>query len=180
MAAVLPLEVTLSTENGLSDRRNEMTNMSQGFASRGAHRVVLALTIVLLSGGYAHAQQKRVVPGPKELPYSEGVVVGNTLYIAGQGGTDESGKLKPGGIGPETQATLENLAKVVNAAGFELKDVVAVTVYLADLKEFSEMNKVYRKIHPRPQADAHDRAGCRLVRQCTHRNLGNSCEAAIA
>jgi 2-iminobutanoate/2-iminopropanoate deaminase len=151
MAAVLPLEVTLSTENGLSDRRKEMTNMSQGFASRGARRLVLALTIVLLSSGYAHAQQKRVVPGPKELPYSEAIVVGNTLYIAGQGGTDESGKLKPGGIGPETQATLENLANVVKAAGFELKYVVAVTVYLADMKEFSEMNKVCRKFMPDPK-----------------------------
>lgn len=125
--------------------------MCQGFASRGARRVVLALTFMLLSGGYAHAQQRRVVPGPKEFPYSEGIVVGKTLYIAGQQGIDESEKLKPGGIGPETRAALENLAKVVKAAGFELKDVVAVTVYLADMKEFSEMNKVYRSFMTDPK-----------------------------
>ena len=62
-------------------------------------------------------------------------MVGNTLYIAGQEGEDENGKLKTGGIGPEPQGALENLAKLVKAAGFELKDVVSVTVYLVDIKE---------------------------------------------
>ena len=37
------------------------------------------------------------------------IVVGNTLYIAGQEGEEENGKLKVGGIGPETQGALENL-----------------------------------------------------------------------
>lgn len=124
--------------------------MNPRIANRGARWVLLALSFMLLNE-YSHAQQKRVVPGPKELPYSEGIVVGNTLYIAGQEGEDESGKLKPGGIGPETQATLENLTKVVKAAGFELKDVVAVTVYLTDFREFSEMNKVYRRFMPDPK-----------------------------
>jgi len=59
--------------------------------------------------------------------------------------------LKPGGIGPQTRATLENLAKVVKAAGFELKDVVSVTVYLADIREFEAMNKVYREFMPEPK-----------------------------
>ena len=125
--------------------------MNPSIARRATRWSVLAWTLTLLSCGYAHAQQKRVVPGPKEFPYSEGIVVGNTLYIAGQQGIDESEKLKPGGIGPETRAALENLAKVVKAAGFELKDVVAVTVYLADIKEFSEMNKVYRSFMPDPK-----------------------------
>jgi len=79
------------------------------------------------------------------------IVVGNTLYIAGQEGEEENGKLKVGGIGPETQGALENLAKVVKAAGFELSDVVSVTVYLADIKEFEAMNKVYRAFMPNPK-----------------------------
>lgn len=98
-----------------------------------------------------YGQQKQVIPGPKGFPYSDGIVVGNTLYVAGQGGEDENGKLKPGGIGPETRATLENLTKVVKAAGFELKDVVSVTVYLADIREFEAMNKVYREFMPEPK-----------------------------
>ena len=89
------------------------------------------------------------------------IVVGNTLYIAGQEGEDENGKLKVGGIGPETQGALENLAKVVKAAGFELSDVVSVTVYLADIKEFEAMNKVYRAFMPNPKAT---RATVQVVR----------------
>jgi len=93
-----------------------------------AHWALLTAMFVSLSSVTAYAQQKRVVPGPKGFPYSDGIVVGDTLYIAGQQGIDENDKLKSGGIGPETQAALKNLAKVVRAAGFELKDVVAVTV----------------------------------------------------
>jgi 2-iminobutanoate/2-iminopropanoate deaminase len=85
------------------------------------------------------------------LPFSDGVIAGNTLYIAGQEGTDEAGKLTAGGIGPETKATLDNIQKVLKAAGFELKDIVSVTVYLADIHEFGEMNKVYKNVLPDPK-----------------------------
>jgi 2-iminobutanoate/2-iminopropanoate deaminase len=85
------------------------------------------------------------------LPFSDGIVVGNTLYIAGTEGTDETNELKPGGIGPETQAALENIEKVVKQAGFEMADIVSVTVYLADIKEFPDMNKVYKSVMPDPK-----------------------------
>jgi 2-iminobutanoate/2-iminopropanoate deaminase len=85
------------------------------------------------------------------LPFSDGVVAGNTLYIAGQEGTDDSGKLAAGGIGPETKAALDNIAKVLKAAGFEMKDIVSVTVYLADIHDFPEMNKVYKGVLPDPK-----------------------------
>src|ERR1044071_8494259 len=86
-------------------------------------------TILLVGSLICVAQQRRVihVPGePKSLPFSSGIVTGNTLYVAGQQGTDQNGKLRAGGTGPETQATLENIEKIVKAAGFELKDIVAV------------------------------------------------------
>jgi 2-iminobutanoate/2-iminopropanoate deaminase len=85
------------------------------------------------------------------LPFSDGIVAGNTLYVAGQEGTDDAGKLAPGGTAAETKAALENIEKVLKAAGFELKDVVSVTVYLADIKDFPEMNKVYKTILPDPK-----------------------------
>jgi 2-iminobutanoate/2-iminopropanoate deaminase len=113
--------------------------------------LVLSLVFLLLGVISTYGQQRQVIPGPKGVAYSGGIVVGNTLYIAGQEGEDENGKLKTGGIGPETQGALENLAKIVKAAGFELKDVVSVTVYLADIKEFEAMNKVYREFMPDPK-----------------------------
>jgi 2-iminobutanoate/2-iminopropanoate deaminase len=85
------------------------------------------------------------------LPFSDGIVAGSTLYVAGQEGTDDSGKLASGGIGPETTAALDNIQKTLKAAGFELKDVVNVTVYLADIHEFPEMNKVYKSVMPDPK-----------------------------
>ena len=114
-------------------------------------QVLLSLAFLLLAGISAYGQQKRVIAGPKGFPYSGGIVVGKTLYIAGQEAEDDNGNLKARGIEPETRGALENLAKVVKAAGFELKDVVSVTVYLADLKEFEAMNKVYRELMPDPK-----------------------------
>ena len=73
------------------------------------------------------------------------------MYVAGQEGTDEQNKLAPGGITAETKAALENIRKVVKAAGFELNDIVSVTVYLADIHDFGDMNKVYREFMPDPK-----------------------------
>ncbi|MGE5207086.1 MAG: RidA family protein [Chlamydiota bacterium] len=111
--------------------------------------VLALLCLPLAESGYA--QHKKVIAGGEGLPFSDGIVVGNTLYISGQQGTDQHGKLKAGGISQETQATLENIAEIVKQAGFELKDIVAVNVYLADINEFAEMNKVYKSFLPDPK-----------------------------
>lgn len=113
---------------------------------------VIALGISFISVPSAAQEHKAVNLSPQRgLPFSDGVVVGNTLYVAGQQGTDAFDKLVAGGIGPETQQTLENIQKVLKAAGFQLKDVVSVTVYLADIHEFPDMNKVYKTVMPDPK-----------------------------
>ncbi|HZQ24459.1 MAG TPA: RidA family protein [Terriglobales bacterium] len=119
-----------------------------------SRRIPFLLLILCLCTPFAGAQQKRAIsiPGiPKDLPFSPGIVAGDTLYVAGQEGTDDSGKLKAGGIAAETQAALENIEKVCKAAGFETKDIVSVTVFLADIHEFGDMNKVYRNFLPDPK-----------------------------
>ena len=121
------------------------------------HRLVLlGLSFVLTiapAWERTYSQDRRAVnlAPARGLPFSDGIVAGNTLYVAGQEGTDDSGKLAAGGIGPETKVALENIEKVVKAAGFELKDITSVTVYLADIHEFGEMNKVYRSVMPDPK-----------------------------
>lgn len=118
-------------------------------------RIVLSLfVLVLLAGAQAgSAEERRVVklPGTANLPFSDGVVAGDTLYVAGQEGIDESGKLVPGGIGAESKATLARIDKIVQAAGFDLKDIVSVTVYLADIHDFPEMNIAYKAVMPDPK-----------------------------
>ena len=120
-------------------------------------RLFLFVAVFLLAIGFvcssAYGQERKAVNlgAARGLPFSDGIVAGNTMYVAGQEGTDESGKLAAGGIGPETTAALDNIQKTLKAGGFELKDVVNVTVYLADIHEFPEMNKVYKSVMPDPK-----------------------------
>jgi 2-iminobutanoate/2-iminopropanoate deaminase len=106
-----------------------------------------------MAAGRPLSSAKRAInpPGTAEgLPFSNGILVGNTLYVAGQEGLD-NGKLRPGGIGPETQAALENTKKIVESADLKMEDVVSVNVYLADIGDFGEMNKVYTTFFPPPR-----------------------------
>lgn len=115
--------------------------------------VIIVFAVGVAAAPDCRAQEHKAIKlsGTTGLPFSDGVVVGNTLYVAGQEGTDDQGKLAAGGIAAETKAALDNINKVVKAAGFELKDVVSVTVYLADIHEFGDMNKVYREFMPDPK-----------------------------
>jgi 2-iminobutanoate/2-iminopropanoate deaminase len=123
---------------------------------RNLCRLMFVAAIVLvtaLAGVQAGAQDKKVVnlDPARGLPFNDGIVAGNTLYVAGQEGTDSSGKLAAGGIGPETTAALDNIQKIVKAAGFQMSDIVNVTIYLADIKEFPDMNKIYKTVMPDPK-----------------------------
>jgi 2-iminobutanoate/2-iminopropanoate deaminase len=123
----------------------------------GLFRLFLCAFAIVLTVGVtaqrSYAQERKAInlSPNRGLPFSDGIVAGNTLYLAGTEGTDASDKLVAGGIGPETAAALENIQKVLKAAGFELKDVVSVTVYLADIHEFPDMNKVYKSVLPDPK-----------------------------
>ncbi len=115
---------------------------------------VLGLALITASAWQlSQAQEHKAInlSNAKGLPFSDGIIAGNTLYVAGQEGSDETGKLAAGGIAAETKAALDNVEKVLKAAGYELKDVVSVTVYLADIKDFPEMNKVYKTVLPDPK-----------------------------
>lgn len=124
--------------------------------TRTARLLFWIFAIILATGvsaqrGYSQEPKAVNLSPARGLPFSDGIVAGNTLYIAGQEGTDASDKLVAGGIGPETSAALDNIQRVLKAAGFELKDVVSVTVYLADIHEFPDMNKIYKSLMPDPK-----------------------------
>ncbi|MGH9503982.1 MAG: RidA family protein [Terriglobales bacterium] len=120
------------------------------------HVVLGVLVLMLFAQSVtltSFAQERRAIklPGTEGFPFSDGVIAGDTLYVAGQEGIDDKGKLTPGGIGAETQAALANIEKVVKEAGFEMKDIVSVTVFLADIHEFPDMNKAYKAVMPDPK-----------------------------
>ena len=77
-------------------------------------------------------------------PYSQGILAEKFLFVAGQTGTDpKTGKL-PDGVAAQTRQTLESIKAIVEAAGTSLDNVVRVGVYLRDINDFGEMNKVYQ------------------------------------
>ena len=80
---------------------------------------------------------------PSARTLSDFVRVGNILYLSGKLGTDSAGNLAPGGIGPETKATLENIKTVLEKNGSSMDNVIKCTVMLTDIKEWADMNTVY-------------------------------------
>jgi 2-iminobutanoate/2-iminopropanoate deaminase len=83
------------------------------------------------------------VPGQRPLPFAEAVRVGEMLYLSGQLGTDSTGQLVPGGIGPEMRQALTNVATVLARHRATLAQVIKCTVMLADIGEWAAMNEVY-------------------------------------
>jgi 2-iminobutanoate/2-iminopropanoate deaminase len=81
--------------------------------------------------------------GMKNLPFSEAVRVGNILYLSGHIGIDSAMKLIPGGIAAETRQVMENIKATLERYGSSIDHVIKVTVMLADMKEWEEMNNVY-------------------------------------
>lgn len=77
---------------------------------------------------------------------SSAVRVGNTLYLSGALGTDSTGKLAEGGIGPETRQTLENIRRTLERSGSSIDRVVKCTVFLVDMTEWAAMNAEYVKV----------------------------------
>ena len=85
------------------------------------------------------------VPKPGA-PYSQAIVAGDTIYVAGQGAfRADTGQMVSGGIEEQTAGTLENIKAILEAAGASMDDVVKVNVYLADLGDFAKMNEVYKR-----------------------------------
>jgi len=108
----------------------------------------LAGLLAVLTSGSAFAQ---AVGFTKGMPFSDGYVAGNTLYVAGQQGPDEHGKVTDTDITLQTTNAIAAIEKVVKQAGFQMSDIVSVTVYITDLIDVPAMNKVYIKLMPDPK-----------------------------
>jgi 2-iminobutanoate/2-iminopropanoate deaminase len=77
-------------------------------------------------------------------PYSQGVVINNTLYTAGQVGIDPAtGQLITINIIKETNQVMHNLMHILKEAGMDFSNVVKTTIFLKDMNNFSVMNEVY-------------------------------------
>ncbi len=77
-------------------------------------------------------------------PYSQAVLVGDTLYISGQIALDPaSGELKTSDIQTETEWVMKHLGNVLAAAGMDYSHLVKCSIFIRDMGQFAEINEVY-------------------------------------
>jgi reactive intermediate/imine deaminase len=97
--------------------------------------------------------QKQVIQLPGSLPglpFSSAVQVGNVLYLSGQIGVlPGTRQLVDTGIVKQTQQALENMKAVLAYAGSSLDRVFKCTVFLANIRDYEQMNGVYTTYFPK-------------------------------
>ncbi len=103
------------------------------------------LTFSMMAG----AQDRKFIVNPrpadaKALPFSDAVMVGNTLYIAGHIGTDPKTGQAPADAEQEAHLVMDGFKKTVENAGFTMDDVVSVQIFCTDLKLYETFNNVYK------------------------------------
>jgi 2-iminobutanoate/2-iminopropanoate deaminase len=82
------------------------------------------------------------------LPFHPAVRAGDFIYVSGQVAKDENGNMSSGNIEEETRWTLEGIRRILQLEGADLSDVVKVTVYLADARNFGRYNKIFAEYFP--------------------------------
>lgn len=115
-------------------------------------RSLLTAAMFLMPLAVAEAQN---APAPRKdiklpatvargLPFSDAVLVGDTLYISGRGGVDMATMKVPEAVKDEVTMLMEDFKNVLAQAGMAMDDLVSVTVYSPDLKLYAEFNEIYR------------------------------------
>ncbi len=95
-------------------------------------------------------------------PYSQAVEANGMLFISGQVPIDPAtGNVVEGGIKEQTEQVMQNIAAILEAAGYTFADVIKSTCLLSDMNNFAAMNEVYGKYYP---AESPARAAYGVVR----------------
>jgi len=77
-------------------------------------------------------------------PYSLGISTGKLVFISGQLGLKaDTGEFVADDVSSQTKQALENMKNILQSVGLSFGDVVKTTVFLKDMKSFSEMNSIY-------------------------------------
>ena len=82
-------------------------------------------------------------------PYSQAVRAGNLLFISGQVPLDPaSGQPVEATIQAQAVRSLENVKAILAQAGAGMENVVKTTVFLKDMEDYAEMNRIYQTFFP--------------------------------
>jgi reactive intermediate/imine deaminase len=115
---------------------------------------ILAVLVMLIAIAAAATPEPKTIIGPvrhivlpsrkDNLPYSDAVLVGNTLYLAGRIGIDpETGK-PPAELEKEIRLLLDGMKSTLAAADLTMDDLVSVQIFCPDLSLYEKFNEIYR------------------------------------
>ena len=118
-------------------------------------RLILFSFLVLLLGCTSSNEpiSKKVI-STDEAPaaigvYSQGIQVGNTVYVSGQIGLiPETREIAGEDLESQTRQTIENIEAILKAADFRLSDVVSANVFLSDMENYHAFNEIYIEYFP--------------------------------
>lgn len=109
---------------------------------------VLALAAAVLAPAAGAANRNyfehSVPPGSQPLPFSDAILAGDTLYVAGHLGLDPRSGTAPGDAATEARMVMDAVKRTIESAGLSMDELVSVTVYCTDLQLYDTFNSVYR------------------------------------
>ena len=90
-------------------------------------------------------------------PYNQAVMFGDTLYTSGQIAIDpKNGSLILDTIENETKMVMENLQSILSSAEMSFENVIKCTIFIANMKNFSKINKIYAEYFEEKTAPARE------------------------
>ena len=113
----------------------------------GSALLVVGLTVLAFQVGHAQAGRRYVYskdPSATGLPFSEAVVAGDTLYVAGHIGVDPKTGQAPGDVDQELKLLFDGFRADMADANYQMDDLVNVRVYCTDLNLYGKFNTAYR------------------------------------
>jgi reactive intermediate/imine deaminase len=122
-----------------------MTNRRVAFVLGAV--VLLSLPVVLGTLASPPPAKRRVINLPSrtvQAPFSDAILVGDTLYLAGRIGLDPKTNKPPEDAEQEARLVLDGIKSVLAEAGMTMDDLVTVTVYCPEVSNFNKFNGVYR------------------------------------
>jgi len=116
-------------------------------------RIVVG-ALFLVSWIAAGAADRKFIVKPraadmKALPFSDGVLVGNTLYISGHIGLDAKTGVPPASAEDEARLVMDGIKQTVELAGFSMEDVVSIQVFCTDLTPLRQVQRRLQNLLPR-------------------------------